>query len=153
MGIELNSRSGLLFFLGKLWDSQSSLWQARQHNLVDMRALPHAHQPGLCSWTWGSAAIGAGTHTMGKPHHSAGAIPTRHPAPDPPEHIWLCVTSMSAPFSGGKEKHGWHGHREVWEGWEGSQEQGKYQAIFTKASVYLLLTTVCMSLSTHIYKW
>lgn len=41
---------------------------------------------------------------------------------------------------------------EYGEGREVRQEQGKYQAVLAKTSVYLLLTTDRMSLSIHIRK-
>lgn len=89
---ELKRDSELLFFLGK-WGN--SLWQARSHNLVDIRALPHARQLSLCPQALGSESGGMGTlekHTLGQPHQSGVAVPTRHPAPASPEGIGCNAT-------------------------------------------------------------
>lgn len=147
MEMELKRGSELLFFLGKWGDSETSLWQAKSHNLVDTRALPHAHHLGLVSQTQGSETGGVGTsgkHTLGQPHHGGGAVPARHPAPGScsrlsrghlgcmwPSHKLLRQGWSSGMAKKDTEKHG-EGGREV------RQEQGKYQAIFYKG--FCLLT-------------
>lgn len=80
-----------------------------------------------------------------------GILPQVH-VPEPPEHIWLHVTSMKASLAGGSRSTANTDTAEHREGREVRQEQGKYQAIFTKTSAYLVVTTNCTSLSIHIRK-
>lgn len=161
MEMELKRGSELLFFLGKWGDSETLLWQAKSHNPVDTRVLPHAHHLGLVSQTQGSETGGVGTsgkHSLGQPHHGGGAVPTRHPAPGSCSrlsrgHLGCMRPSRKLLQQGWSSSMANQDTEEHGEGGRSGKNRGNIRPFFTKASAYLLLTTGCMSLFIHICKW
>lgn len=139
MEMELKRDSELLFLSGKWGDSETSLWQVRSHNLVHTRALPHAHQLGLCFQTLESESGGVGTS-----EEPPGPAPRRwgSSAPQTSCSRLLQTLQRASGCMGPSSELLWRGRsssianmdteQQMWRGREARQEQGEYQAIFYK---------------------
>lgn len=157
-GNGVEKRQWTFIFLRKMRRFKTSLRQARSHNLVDTRALPHVHQLGLCPQALGRESGG----------HVGGA----HPGSVPPRwgssaHQTPCSSCCSR-LSRGHRAAMRSACKLLWPEWSSStasmdteengeggragKNRGNTRPFFTKTSAYLLLTIGCMCLFIHACK-